>query len=666
MTPQLSAERLVSLRRVQHVVPSPDGTWLAVALARLDHEGVRYVTELWRVSLADGAATRLTRGASNDRSPAFRRDGALGFLSNRVPREGKAEEGDDERAQVWVLPAHGGEAEPLTDEPLGVNAFAFAADADRLVALADALPGVPFEAQRSRAAELAKKGPSVLRYTSTPVRHWDHWLSRAAPHVVAFDERGGARVDLTPDADAEFRDESEWALSPDGRHVAITVQRLSDDRIVEFGLVLIDPATGARRTLVDEARVSVRNPCFSRDGRSLACVLERRAPGRHGRPALWLFDVASGVGRELAAGWDRWPVPACFTVDGRELIVTVDDEGTVPVFAIDVASGAWRRITHAAAGGSHDHLSALPSGGALVGLRHRITHPPEVFRSSLDTGSAPALLTALSGYTEADGDALATVAPQWLVADDGVALQGYAVAPRDATVPAPALLWIHGGPVSQWADAWHWRWNPLVAASAGYVVALPNPRGSTGRGQAFVEGIWNNTWGDQCYRDVMTAADALARHPAVDGGRMAAMGGSFGGYMSNWIGVSTERFRCLVTHASIYAMSPFSGTTDHPAWWYQMMGVSPYEDAAAHERWSPHGGVSRWKTPTLVLHGERDYRVPISEALMLFEALQHHRIPSELVVFPDEGHWIAKPRNAVAWYGAVMDFLGRHLAPVAP
>ena len=164
----------------------------------------------------------------------------------------------------------------------------------------------------------------------------------------------------------------------------------------------------------------------------------------------------------------------------------------------------------------------------------------------------------------------------------------------------------------------------------------------------------------------MTAADALARHPAVDGGRMAAMGGSFGGYMSNWIGVSTERFRCLVTHASIYAMSPFSGTTDHPAWWYQMMGVSPYEDAAAHERWSPHGGVSRWKTPTLVLHGERDYRVPISEALMLFEALQHHRIPSELVVFPDEGHWIAKPRNAVAWYGAVMDFLGRHLAPVAP
>jgi dipeptidyl aminopeptidase/acylaminoacyl peptidase len=211
-------------------------------------------------------------------------------------------------------------------------------------------------------------------------------------------------------------------------------------------------------------------------------------------------------------------------------------------------------------------------------------------------------------------------------------------------------------------DGWHWRWNPLLAVAQGYAVALPNPRGSTGFGQEFIQGIWGNVWGAQCYQDLMAVTDALAARPDIDGARTMAMGGSFGGYMTNWIGSQTDRFRCLITHASIATMAQFTGTTDHPAWWYlEMGGEDPYADMAKFDRYAPIRYIKNWKTPTLIIHGELDYRCPINEGLNLFEALQYHGVPSELLVFPDENHWILKPRNIAAWYAAVLEFVGRYL-----
>ena len=227
----------------------------------------------------------------------------------------------------------------------------------------------------------------------------------------------------------------------------------------------------------------------------------------------------------------------------------------------------------------------------------------------------------------------------------------------------PTLLWIHGGPIMASGDGWHWRWNPLIPVAAGYAVALPNPRGSTGYGQAFIEGIWRNRYGAECYEDLMAVTDALEARPDLDETRIAAMGGSFGGYMSNWIGGSTDRFRALVTHASLFDFRAFYGVTDLPAFWALELDGTPYADPDAFERYSPHTRVHKWKTPTLVIHGERDYRVPLGEGLALFEALQLHGVDSELLVFPDENHWILKPRNAEVWYGTVLGFLDEHLAP---
>jgi dipeptidyl aminopeptidase/acylaminoacyl peptidase len=205
-----------------------------------------------------------------------------------------------------------------------------------------------------------------------------------------------------------------------------------------------------------------------------------------------------------------------------------------------------------------------------------------------------------------------------------------------------------------------------LLVAQGYAVALPNPRGSTGFGQEFIQGIWGNVWGDQCYKDLMAVADALCARADIDAQRTMAMGGSFGGYMTNWIGTQTDRFNCLITHASIFTMANFTGVTDHPAWWYlEMGGEDPYADSERFDRYAPLRHVKNWTSPALIIHGEKDYRCPVSEGLNLFEALQYHGVPSELLVFPDENHWILKPRNIVVWYRAVLEFIGRHLSAAA-
>jgi len=331
----------------------------------------------------------------------------------------------------------------------------------------------------------------------------------------------------------------------------------------------------------------------------------------------------------------------------------------VPVFTIDVATGKVERITAEREGGGHTDLNVLPDG-RIAGIRSTFLEPPEAFVVTPKPNSPPQTLARLSGYEFPDWAEVENLSAK---STDGVDVQYFVVKPKNAQGRLPTLLWIHGGPIGMTADAWHWRWNPLLAVAQGYAVAQPNPRGSTGFGQPFVQGIWGNVWGDQCYQDLMAVTDAVAARADVDPNRMMAMGGSFGGYMTNWIGTQTQRFKCLITHACVTTMAQFTGTTDHPAWWYlEMGGEDPYADPAAYDRYAPIRHIKQWKTPALIIHGEKDYRCPIGEGLNLFEALQYHGVPSEMLVFPDENHWILKPRNIIAWYDTVLGFIKRHLS----
>jgi dipeptidyl aminopeptidase/acylaminoacyl peptidase len=657
-----TVEQHIALKRISEIAPSPDGRWLAVAVQRLDRDGAKYVSDLWKVPTDGAPATQLTRGDCKDTTPCFRHDGALCFLSNRQPNEAKADEDADKRMQVWCLPADGGEPMMLTDEPLGVEAFRCARSADRMVLLAPVLADVPHDKQRETAAERTKKGPSARRYGRQPARHWDHWLHQnedfAFTHVIACAADGRSRVDLTPGARHEFAIEPSLDVSPDGRLVAVTRQTPGADRELDTTILLINADTREQRVIGEAPCVNFDAPLFSPDGRRIASTRAFRSPTAVGRQLAVVIEVATGEIRELAADWDRWPTVADWDASGRRLIVTADDEGFTPVFTIGVDDGAVERVSGVDAGGAHSNLARL-ADGRIAGIRSTLLDAPECFVTSGRAGSVPKTLARLSGHENAG---FAVVENLRATSTDGASIQYFLLRPRHARAPAPLLLWIHGGPIAMDTDGWHWRWNPLLAVAQGYAVALPNPRGSTGFGQAFIQGIWGNVWGEQCYRDLMAVTDALLQRSDIDGTRTMAMGGSFGGYMTNWVGTQTDRFRCLVTHASIVTMAQFTGTTDHPAWWYlEMGGEDPYADMAKFDRYAPIRHIKKWKTPTLIIHGELDYRCPISEGLNLFEALQYHGVPSELLVFPDENHWILKPRNIVAWYEAVLEFIGRHL-----
>ncbi|MFT7583212.1 MAG: dipeptidyl aminopeptidase/acylaminoacyl peptidase, partial [Myxococcota bacterium] len=277
-------------------------------------------------------------------------------------------------------------------------------------------------------------------------------------------------------------------------------------------------------------------------------------------------------------------------------------------------------------------------------------------------GPAPAKpLGTFSAFTAADAAKLARRRDVQIDVGGGRRVQTFVVEPVNPPPgPKKSYLWIHGGPVSAWTDGWHWRWSPLLLAAQGYTVILPNPAGSTGFGNSWINDIWGNTWGAQCYDDLMAVVDHFAATEDLQPANMIVMGGSFGGYMSNWIGANTDRFKLLITHASIFSLAGFYGVTDVPAWWSLMMGGSPFEGDVDFERYSPSAHVKGWRTPTLILHGERDYRVPVGESLQLFEALQAEGVPSEFAVFPDENHWITKPNNIIAWYETVFDFVARH------
>jgi dipeptidyl aminopeptidase/acylaminoacyl peptidase len=654
----------IALGRVAEIAASPCGTWLAVAVQRLDRDGAKYASVLWRVPTDGGAAVQLSRGDCKDSAPCFRHDGALAFLSNRLPNEVKPDAEAEKRMQVWILPYAGGEPKQLTDEPLGVEGFRFAKNAPRLVLFAPVIPGVAPEKQRECAAQRDKNGPSARRFRTQPVRHWDHWLhdnaDMASTHLIVCDAAGADRIDLTPEARREFAIEPALDVSADGKWVVATHQTPGKDRELDVTLLLIDVEAKSSRVLGAADNVMFEAPVFSPDGRHITAVQATRSPKTVMRPVTTIFDIASGDMRQIAAQWDRWPGPACWSTDGRQLFVAADDAGDTAVFAIDAAHGTVARITSTACGGAHANLAVL-ADGRVACIRSTLLDAPECFVVEAKPESPPQALARLSGFAGAHD--WAEVERLSARSTDGTPIHSFLLKPKGAAAARlPLMFWIHGGPIGMDQDGWHWRWNPLLMVAQGYAVALPNPRGSTGFGQEFIQGIWGNVWGDQCYLDLMAVADALAARPDIDAARTMAMGGSFGGYMTNWIGTQTGRFKCLVTHASVATMAQFTGTTDHPAWWYlEMGGEDPYADMERFDRYAPIRYVKNWNTPVLIIHGERDYRCPINEGLNLFEALQYHGVDSELLVFPDENHWILKPRNIAAWYEAVLEFSGRHL-----
>jgi dipeptidyl aminopeptidase/acylaminoacyl peptidase len=661
----------LGLPRVSDLHLSPDGRWLAFVVARRSVEGTKYVSDVCRVEVTpsgavQGAIERLTVGETNDHSPRFLNDGSLLFLSARGDNDplAKIDDAEEPTTQIVRLPPRG-EPRPFTRRTLAIDALETGGLA--VVFGSFVYPGARSDVEnKKRDKERKESGVTALEFDAIPIRFWDRFHGPRHRHLFVADAHDPESArDLTPDARLDH-DEQSFDVSRDGRAIVASVATQIDDHRTVENIVLFDAQSGEARALT-EGRDSYTSPRFSPDGSRVVAVFHEHVEGKTGRTMLVLIDVSTRVRKVVTEALDLWPGAPIFSADGARLFFTADQRGDVPIFALDLPSCTVRRLT---AEGSYSDLQPSPDGRTLYALRSTWDRPPEVV--SLDVApnttshaaaSKPRPLTR-TGDEKLEGIELGPVETLETEVSSGRVVQSFLVHPPRSVVErgarAPLLLWVHGGPIGAWGNHWHWRWNPHLFAARGFRVLLVNPRISTGYGQTFLDEGFGR-WGAEPFTDLMAAVDHASARPDIDEGRLALMGGSFGGYMVNWIIGQTSRFRCAVTHASLWNLPAFHGTTDCGPEWEREFG-NPYRDPEAYERWSPHRFVAKIRTPTMIVHGERDYRVPVSEAYMLFTALQRLGVPSKLLYYPDENHWILKPPNSAAWHASIFAWLERWLA----
>ncbi|MEV6344289.1 S9 family peptidase [Actinoplanes sp. NPDC051851] len=636
------------LPRLDGLRLSPDGRRLVVGVGTPNRDNTAYRSSLWELD-PDGVrpARRLTRSDKGESAAGFTPDGDLLFTSARPRPEG----GTDEKAAaaLWRQPS-GGDAHVVASPPGGVGQVVVSANGTTLFGSGLLPSSVDLAAEQKARDRRKESGVSAILHEGYPVRFWDHDLGPARTRLLVLEPDGEPR-DVTGYAGAALDDgEGSWDLTPDGRTAVTTWALEVAGGSQRYALVAIDTATGERRTLADDAGFDFLDARISPDGTLVAFAVEPRSTATDpGDRWLAVVPLDGGQIRELTRDWDRLPARPRWTPDGTALIVAADDQGRSPLWRVDVASGAVTRVT--VDDGAYGDYQISPDGRWVYALRSAIDSPPTPVRIALDGTAEVTVLPGPGGELRVPGrldEVTATAA-------DGTALRAWIALP-DTDQPAPLLLWIHGGPQSSW-NYWSWRWNPWLAVAQGYAVLLPDPALSTGYGKDFIARGWGS-WGDSPYTDLMTLTDAAEARPDVDETRTAAMGGSFGGYMANWVAGHTDRFDAIVTHASLWSLDSFVAATDVSWYWARELTREMIEAN------SPHHHAAAITTPMLVIHGDKDYRVPIGEGLSLWWSLMSTGTAGDqhrFLYYPDENHWIAKPGNVKVWYETIFAFLTHHV-----
>jgi dipeptidyl aminopeptidase/acylaminoacyl peptidase len=662
----LTIEDLANMDRVGSPVLSPDANRVVYTVRATNMEKNRGITQLWMMDLraAKPVPVQLTQHDASSRDPAWSANGdAVYFLSGRSGL-----------TQVWRLPLAGGEAVKVTDAPLDVEAFKVSPKGDRIaMSFAVYRDCADLACSKKREDEKAKNKATGKLYNEMFVRHWDTWADGRRNVLYSAPIDASGKVTAQPvslsgtlDGDAPskpFGDSKEFTFSPDGKNIVFAVRAAgkSESWSTNFDLYEVAAAGGAApRNLTADNPAWDTKPSFSPDGKTLAYLAMARPGFEADRFKMVLMDVASGKKRVLADNWDRSISDYQWRPDGKALLANADDVGNHRLFSLDVASGKVTPLTGKGYAGDFDvardtvvvaHAS-LSGGAQLVKLK--ADGPAEQAGTQLTRANAERLKDVKMGEYEQFSFAGA----------HGETVHGYVMKPWNAEPGKkyPVAFLVHGGPQGSFGNSWSYRWNPQVYAGAGYATVFIDFHGSTGYGQKFTDSI-SGDWGGAPLEDLQKGlAAAVAKYGFLDRERSCALGASYGGFMMNWIaGNWNDGFKCLVNHDGVFDQRGMAYATEE-LWFTEWENKGTYyANPNGYEQFNPVNHVAKWKTPMLVVQGDLDFRIPTSQALGTFSALQRQGIESQLLVFPDENHWVLKPANSVQWHHTVLQWLDKHI-----
>ncbi|MFM8439942.1 MAG: prolyl oligopeptidase family serine peptidase, partial [Acidobacteriota bacterium] len=642
---------LMRIKRVSDPRLSPDGKTVLYSVGIVNVDSNRTVSQIYSVSITGGESRQLTSGKSSS-SPRWSPDGMrFAYLSE---------------GQIWLMSAGGGGATKLTNISSGASNPAWSPDGRFIAFSSDVYPECQSDdCNRAEDERVQKNGVQAKTSERLLYRHWDEWRDRKRTHVFMVPAVGGAVVQITsgdfdspPYAAATGVD---FAFSPDSSEIAyianfdkVEAQSTNSDIVIKN---LID---GSTKNITVGNRGYDVGPVFSRDGRFIFYRSQKTPGFEADRWRIMRYERSSGLTIEITQGFDQQAEDIALSNDGSQVLFTAGTRGLNPIYAAPTNPNGSSSVKLVRDGGYFTNVNLGPDGRAVVFLASTMNSPAEVFYSPSVSGEAVNLSRANSALGLNRSESL-----EWVGAE-GARVHGFLLKPGgfDPKKKYPLLVLIHGGPQGAWNDNWGYRWNPQIFANAGYVVFMPNPRGSTGYGQKFVDEI-SADWGGKVFTDIKNGIAKVLENPFVDKERIGAAGGSYGGYMVNWIlGHNDDprfKFKALISHAGVYNLESMATVTEE-LWFvdWEFKGV-PWEKPEYFERWSPHKFAKNFGTPTLVIHGELDYRVPVDQGLQLFTTLQRRNVPSKLLYYPDEGHWILKPKNSELWYASVIDWLTKHV-----
>jgi dipeptidyl aminopeptidase/acylaminoacyl peptidase len=658
----LSAQRqtfdvqmMLGLSRVSEPSLSPNGKQVAFTVQTVDIEKNIKPKQIYVVPLTGGSPLQLTRDGNDNERPRWSPDSKqIYFISDRAGS-----------SQIWAMDADGRNARQITRLSTEAGGLLVSPDGKKIVFPSSVYPecGADDRCNKDKIDAEASSKVKARIYTSLLYRHWTAYETKRRQHLLVVDADGSNAKDLTPGPHDvppfSLGGPDDYAISPDSLEVAFTMNADPDPATSTNSDIYTVPITGGEMHKITIGLGADNSPLYSPDGKLLAFRSQARAGYESDRWRLMVLDRATGKTANLSEGLDRWVEGMTWLPDSERLVFTSEDRGRTGLQMISISGGGLRSIISGAS--TLDDVQFTADGDTMIYTQQSGSKAVEIYKATAGAGTG----VALTHFNDA-ALANSTVRPLeevWVESgEDKTRIQTFIVKPPDFSPMKkyPVLFLIHGGPQGAWGETWSYRWNPQVFASAGYLVVMPNPRGSTGYGQKFIDDI-NADWGGKVYDDIMAVADHVEKLPYVDPDRMAAAGGSFGGYMIDWILGHTTRFKALISHSGVYDLRSMAGETEElwfPKWEFNGM---PWDNPDMYAKWSPSFFAQNFKTPTLVLHGEIDYRVPVGQGMQLFTALQMEKVPSKIVLFPDEGHWIMKPQNSVLWYAQFLEWVGEWL-----